>query len=107
MNSSVNHAPSTNFATSTTTTVTPVTNAPNPFTSAYFLQCGALAFHQCRTIPACESVNARNAPTAYNGINRSVTPPNRNSSTPANTASTTIPCVYTSLRPRCPNPCGR
>ena len=29
---------------------------------------------QCRTIPAWLKVNARNAPIAYSGISRSVTP---------------------------------
>jgi hypothetical protein len=63
MKSSVIQAPSTNFATSTTTTVTPVTNAPNPFTRALQPMRAAI-FRQCITMPACESVNARNAPTA-------------------------------------------
>ena len=44
MKSSVIQAPSTNFATSTTTTVMPVTNAPSPLTSALFSQCGPAIF---------------------------------------------------------------
>jgi len=42
----------------------PVTVAPSPFTNALFTQCGPRFFRQCITMPACESVNARNAPTA-------------------------------------------
>jgi integrase len=39
--------------------------------------CEPPVLFQCITIPNCESVNARNAPTANNGISRSVIPPNK------------------------------
>src|SRR3989441_340906 len=55
MKSSVIQAPSTNFATSTTTTGMPVTSAPTPLTSALFRQCGPRFFRQCMTSPDCES----------------------------------------------------
>ena len=57
-------APSANFATRTTMTVMPVTNPPRPLTRALFSQCGPRFFRQCATMPNCESVKARKAPTA-------------------------------------------
>ena len=36
----------------------------SPLTRALFTQCGPRFFLQCTTMPACESVKARNAPTA-------------------------------------------
>jgi hypothetical protein len=44
MKSRVIHAPSINFASSTTTVVVPVTKAPSPFTSAFFTHPGAAVF---------------------------------------------------------------
>ena len=41
--------------------------------------------------PACARVKARNAPTAYSGMRRSVTPPKKTSSAPVRTASTQMP----------------
>ena len=72
----ITHAPSANFATSTTTRVTPVARAPSPLIDDVERR-GARppARSQCATMPACESVNARNAPTANSGISRSVMPP--------------------------------
>ena len=58
------HAPSTNFATRMTRTVMPVTKPPSPLTNALLTQWGPRFLRQCATIPNCESVNARNAPTA-------------------------------------------
>src|ERR1035438_7787232 len=46
---------------------------------------------QWKTMPVCESVNARKAPTANSGIRRSVTPPNRINITAASAASTYTP----------------
>src|SRR5664280_2755420 len=64
MNSRVIHAPCRNFANRTTTTVTPVTNPPKPLTSTFLRQSGPRFFHQCLTMPDCDSVKARKAPTA-------------------------------------------
>src|SRR5579883_2997522 len=68
-------APSVNFAASTTRTVAPVARAPTPLTTMLVRACRPPVRFQCATIPACESVKARNAPTANSGIKRSVTPP--------------------------------
>ena len=49
---------------------------------------GSFVRHQWPTMPACESVKARKAPTANSGINRSVMPPkmiNRNADRPVST----------------------
>ena len=46
---------------------------------------------QCATIPACDSVNAENAPTAKSGMRRSVIPRKTASRSAASTASTTMP----------------
>jgi len=51
-------------STSTTTTVIPVTSAPSPLTSALLSQCRPRFLSQCTTMPDCESVKARKAPTA-------------------------------------------
>ncbi len=49
-------------------------HAPSPFTIMLCSAPGPRVLRQCPTIPACDSVNARNAPIANSGINRSVTP---------------------------------
>ena len=49
------------------------------------------ALRQCLTIPNCESVKARNAPTAYSGMSRSVTPQKTIKRKPLATARTTMP----------------
>ena len=85
-------APEVNFATSTTTSVTPVATAPRPLTSMFRTAPGPRFLHQWPTIPACESVNARNAPIAKSGISRSVTPPKTISRIAASAKSTTMPC---------------
>ena len=46
---------------------------------------------QCMTMPDCDSVKARNAPTAYSGISRSVMPPNAASSSPEAAARNNTP----------------
>ena len=91
MKISVIHAPSANFATSTTITVIAVTKPPKPLTSALLNQCGPRFFRQCITMPNCDKVNARNAPTAYRGIRLSVIPPKAISRMAVKTAKTTIP----------------
>ena len=85
--------PALNFATSTITDVIPVATAPKPFTNACHSRprCFSI-FSQCTTIPACDNVNARNAPIAYRGISRSVTPPNRIRISAVNPVSAYIPC---------------
>ena len=106
--STTTQAPSANFATTITSAVIPVAKAPSPFTR---MLCQVPAHDavltQCPTIPTCDKVNARNAPTANKGISRSVTPPNRISSSPARIASAQIPSEYTSRRPRVVSECGR
>ena len=73
-----------NFATNTTTTVIAGGHA-RPIRSPTC--CAAHRVpptrFQWKTMPACESVNARKAPTAKSGIRRSVTPPKTISSTAA------------------------
>ena len=61
-------APSRNFDTRTTTRVTPVQTAPAALITIDFFAWLPASRLQCTTIPACESVNARNAPTANSGI---------------------------------------
>ena len=91
ISSTVTHAPSTNFAISTMTVVAPVAIAPSPLMNVLcsrpFAR-GPFLLSQCRTIPACESVKARNAPTANSGIRRSVIPPKTMSNRPAEHTST-------------------
>ena len=53
--------------------------------------CGPPTFRQCATIPACERVNAKNAPMANKGIRLSVMPPKPMSSPADRTASTSMP----------------
>lgn len=62
---------------------------------------------QYTTIPNCESVKARNAPTAYSGMSLSVIPLNAISSSPAQAAKNSTPTEFTSLRPIAANPAGR
>ena len=57
-------APSANFASSTTITVIPVTKRAETIYQGLLTQCGPRFFLQCTTMPDCESVKARNAPTA-------------------------------------------
>jgi hypothetical protein len=85
-------APSVNFATRTTRTVTPVTKPPRPL-RALFTQCGPRFFRQCMTMADCESLNARNPPTAYREIGLSVTPLKTTSKKQVRTARTTMPQV--------------
>ena len=61
-------APSRNLETRTTTSVTPVQTAPAALIAIDFRACAPPSRHQCTTIPACESVKARKAPTANSGI---------------------------------------
>src|SRR5262245_16785300 len=86
-------APSVNFAARTTRTVIPVAMPPNPFATMVRTAPGPPTRNQWPTIPACDSVNARNAPTANSGMRRSVTPRNTIKSSLASTASDTIPWV--------------
>ena len=51
-------------------------------------------------MPACDSVNDMNTPTAYSGISALVLPPNAMISTPAASASTSTPFENTSRSPR-------
>ena len=74
ISSTLTHAPEVNFATSTTISVTPVASAPIPLINMLCRAPRPGLRIQCPTIPACESVNARNAPMANSGISRSVTP---------------------------------
>ena len=69
------HAPSTNFATSTTSSVTPVATAPAALTRMLATRGLPGARTQCTTMPACDSVKARKAPMAKSGISLSVIPP--------------------------------
>ena len=85
-------APSRNLETSTTTSVTPVQTAPAALIAIDFRACGPPSRHQCATIPACESVNARNAPTANSGIRWSVIPPKAIRSPADSAARTRMPC---------------
>ena len=64
ISSTVIHAPSMNFVNTTTNTVMPVQTAPRPLTSMPKRDFSPPAFFQCAIIPACDSVKARNAPTA-------------------------------------------
>src|SRR6266478_10217342 len=99
--STTTHAPAANFATTITITVIPVAKAPSPLTSIPRATSNPDAVrHQCPTIPACDKVNAINAPTANKGIRRSVTPPNKISKSPAKSASAQMPCENTSRRPQ-------
>jgi len=52
--------------------------------------CSPPALLQCSTMPACESVKARNAPTANKGIKLSVMPPKPISSPAESPARTAI-----------------
>ena len=76
----VTHAPSTNLAAITTTRATAVATVPMALTSreadALLSPACAMTRRQWTTMPACDSVKARNAPTANRGIRRSVMPPN-------------------------------
>ena len=57
--------------------VTPVAMAPVPLIAISTWRClFSLSFCQCFTMPAWESVKAKNAPMAYSEINRSVLPSN-------------------------------
>ena len=51
-------------------------------------------------MPACDSVNDTNTPTAYSGISALVLPPKTAISTPAISASTSTPFENTSRSPR-------
>ena len=55
-------APSANFETTTTTSVMPVATAPTALIHSERRCAPAPTRRQCCTMPACESVNARNAP---------------------------------------------
>ncbi len=93
-------APSANLETSTTTRVTAVQTAPAALMAIDFMACGPPTLRQCATIPACDSVNARKAPTANNGIRLSVMPPKPIRSPADSVARTRMPREYTSRRPR-------
>ena len=100
-------APSANFVTMTIRNVIAVAIAPMPLTAALRRAFRSLDLVQCITIPAWDKVNARKAPTAKRGMSLSVTPLKKISKLPARTVSTTMPCVYTSRRPRTANNAGR
>ena len=78
ISNATNHAPEVNLAASTMSVVAPVATAPVPLTNmcqprpVWLASC----FCQCFTIPACERVNARNAPIAYSEMMLSMLPPN-------------------------------
>ena len=55
-------APSANFVVATTMATTPVTAAPRPFTVARRRHPRSRFRAQCRTSPACDSVNAMKTP---------------------------------------------
>ena len=65
------------------------------------------SFWWWRTMPACDSVNDRNTPTAYSGISALVLPPNAMISAPAVVASTSTPFENTSRSPRLASCLGR
>ena len=53
-----------------------VATAPTPLITALRFQPGSRSFWWWRTMPACDSVNDVNTPTAYSGISALVMPPN-------------------------------
>ena len=61
-------APLVNFEIMTTSSTTKVATAPTALMTTPRCQPGSRTLRWCTTMPACDSVNATNTPTAYSGI---------------------------------------
>ena len=70
----ISHAPSANLVTITIKSVIPVATEPRPLMNALTRAPESFDLSQWTTMPACDNVNARKAPTAKSGISLSVTP---------------------------------
>src|SRR4051794_41923033 len=62
-------APWVNLVEATITVTRPVVRAPIRLTGRLYCQPGSRRVHQRLTMPACDSGNEGNTPTAYSGIN--------------------------------------
>ncbi len=101
------HAPPANLLAPMTSKATPVAAAPSPLSAARGAQPGPRSRHQWTTMPACDRVKARNAPTANRGIRAWVSPPKTTTSSAARPASSRIPLEKTSRSPTARNWRGR
>ena len=72
--------------------MSPMRAAPAALTARLLRQCAWRVRHQWTTMPAWDSVKARNTLTAYRWMSDSVRPPKATNITPATTASAMIRC---------------
>ncbi len=77
-----------------------VVKEPRPFIRDLICQCLPWSRHQCTTIPACERVKARNAPTAKRGTRACEYPLKTMIRMAVAAESSNIPFAKTSLSPR-------
>jgi hypothetical protein len=86
-------APSRNFVTPAVMNTIAERNPPVALKARLRRQWASRSRHQCMTIPACDSVNARKTPTAKSGMSGAVSPPNPTKIAVAATESRRIPLV--------------
>src|SRR5579863_7950884 len=90
-NKTIIQAPSINLLSIITSKADVVAIKPNKFTIDFQYQPSLFNFHQCRTIPNWDKLNAKNTPTAYKGISECVSPLKSTTNTHDKNASKIIP----------------
>ena len=92
-------APCENLLAPMTSKATAVASAPTPLSAALRAQPRPRSRHQWSTMPVCDKVKARNAPTANSGMRAWVSPAKRTISAPASSDSSRMPLENTSRSP--------
>ena len=101
------HAPLVNLVAATMIRTIRVANDPMPFTTTPRRHPRSRRRRWWTTMPACDSVNDVNTPTAYRGIRALVRPPKAMSRPLAASARNTMPLENTRRSPRLANWRGR